>query len=563
MTFPGYPSNREPIHLLRQAPVRPGDEVAGKYRVDRMLGAGAMGAVVLAWHIELEQKVAIKFLHPELAANADGAERFRREARAAVRIKNEHVARVLDVGTIETLNIPYIVMEYLHGRDLARELGVRSPLPVDEAARYLLEACEAIGEAHSRGIIHRDLKPANLFLAEHPNGGKTIKVLDFGISKLIGGSTRGMSITDTATLMGSPGYMSPEQLESSRNVDARSDIWSLGVILYEMVTGVLPFDGESVPQLIRSVIGGHRRSLAEVDPALAALEPVVESCLRQDRAERFQSVAALCAALLPFATDVTGETYRAGGGVRSAAPKRSIPPPAPDMAGAQDRGARVRSGTSPESAWGRTHGNRRASLRRGIPLAALLGIAVAFGFWLIRTPAGGSAEARPSGALEPGAATSASSALEPLPTPTPTPVPAPSAAPAAPPATPVTEPAVARTGETSAPAGSDTAPALGTSGTHGAAPPVSAKPEPVPVVSAPPVSTASAAAPRAAGEPGLQPRAAGGSAAPSRAANDNPPPVVAPAAPAEGAGRTLEAGASSGPSAPLSPYEIPEFGGRE
>jgi len=209
----------------RQPPVQIGDEVAGKYRVDRVLGAGAMGVVVRAWHIELEQEVAIKFLHPELATRTNGAERFRREARSAVRILSDHVARVLDVGTLEGSNVPFIVMEYLRGRDLARVLAERGSLLVGEAARYVLEACDAIGEAHARGIVHRDLKPANLFLVDRPSGGHMIKVLDFGISKTLGDGPKGLSITEPATLMGSPGYMSPEQLESSRNVDARTDIW--------------------------------------------------------------------------------------------------------------------------------------------------------------------------------------------------------------------------------------------------------------------------------------------------------------------------------------------------
>src|SRR5262245_61491336 len=186
-----------------------------------------MGVVVLAWHIELEQQVAIKFLYPEFASNQNGAERFRREARAAVRIQCEHVARVLDVGTLEGQNIPFMVMEYLEGRDLARELKERRALPPLEAVAYVRQACEAVAEAHSLGIVHRDLKPANLFLCQRPNGARLIKVLDFGISKLVSGTPHRLSITDTSILLGSPAYMSPEQLESSRSVDGRADVWSL------------------------------------------------------------------------------------------------------------------------------------------------------------------------------------------------------------------------------------------------------------------------------------------------------------------------------------------------
>jgi eukaryotic-like serine/threonine-protein kinase len=563
VTFPGYPSNRDPGHF-RQAPVRPGEELAGKYRVDRVLGTGAMGAVMLAWHIELEQRVAIKFLHPELAANADGAERFRREARAAVRIRNEHVARVLDVGTLESVNIPYIVMEYLHGRDLSRELGARGPLPMGEAVKYLLEACEALAEAHARGIVHRDLKPANLFLAERPSGGKMIKVLDFGISKIIGGTTRGMSITDTATLMGSPGYMSPEQLESSRNVDARTDIWSLGVILYEMVTGVLPFNGDTVPQLVRSVIGGQRTPLVEHDPALSDLEAVVECCLKQDRADRYQSVAALCAALVPFAPGNTGPVYRAPGKSGAAEPARHDNPTLDQAAG------HSRSGTGPESAWGRTHGSRRASLRRGIPLAVVLGAAVAFGFWFLRAAAVQTVDAPVVNA--PGQATpgvSVGTSHEPTPVSVPSPAPSASdpvaagngAAPGS-----VAGPGAAVTAAPSAetvvpaPSGAPVAtPRAAPAASSAAAAKESAAakpPAPLPAPAlAPPQSAALERLPRPLPASGAAPAASASGSVGSTLG-------LSPAAPRNGAARTAEP-SSPGPAVGGSPYEIPEFGGRE
>ena len=300
VTSPGYPSLHEQSDQ-RQSPIPPGEELAGKYRVERVIGAGAMGVVVEAWHIELEQQVAVKFLYPEFARNTDGAERFRREARAAVRIRNEHVARVLDVGMLAGKDIPYIVMEFLQGQDLARELSEHGPLPVNDAVRHVLQACEAVAEAHKQGIVHRDLKPANLFLTERPNGQRMIKVLDFGISKVNAKGSQQFSLTDTATLMGSPAYMSPEQLESSRNVDGRADIWSLGVILHELILGAVPFGGESVPQLVRAILSGARRKLTERDASLLELEGVVARCLCQDRSERFQNVAALCEALQPFA----------------------------------------------------------------------------------------------------------------------------------------------------------------------------------------------------------------------------------------------------------------------
>ncbi len=283
-----------------RSPVEPGGQLGGKYRVEHEIGAGSMGIVCKAWHIGLDQPVAIKFLYPEFARHDDGAERFRREARAAAKIRSEHVAQVLDVGTTSD-DTPYIVMEYLDGRDLSAELAHRGPLPVLDAVRYVVDACEAVAEAHSQGIVHRDLKPANLFLHERSSGETIVKVLDFGISKVSSAGSKQFSLTDTSTLMGSPAYMSPEQLESSRNVDARADIWSLGVILHELILGVIPFGGGSVPQLVRSILAGHRRPLTERDPKLEGLEQVVARCLRQERNERFQSVQELCVQLRAYA----------------------------------------------------------------------------------------------------------------------------------------------------------------------------------------------------------------------------------------------------------------------
>jgi len=185
------------------ASVSVGEILAGKYRIDRVLGAGGMGVVVAAHHLQLDERVAIKFLLPEMLAQQDAVMRFSREARAAVKIKSEHVARVTDVGTLET-GAPYMVMEYLEGIDLA-ELVRRGPLPITQAVDFVLQACEAIAEAHALGIVHRDLKPANLFLATLPGGVQSVKVLDFGISKLTGLSASGGqdSATRTKALMGS------------------------------------------------------------------------------------------------------------------------------------------------------------------------------------------------------------------------------------------------------------------------------------------------------------------------------------------------------------------------
>jgi tRNA A-37 threonylcarbamoyl transferase component Bud32 len=284
------------------AGVTAGDILAGKYRVDRVLGVGGMGVVVAAHHLHLDERVAIKFLLPETLTNADAVMRFAREARAAVKIKSEHVARVTDVGTLET-GAPYMVMEYLEGEDLANWLLTKGPLPLEQAVDFLLQACEAIAEAHSIGIIHRDLKPANLFVAQLPGGVSSVKVLDFGISKLTGMSASGARASDTktSTMMGSPLYMSPEQMQSSKDVDTRADLWALGVILYELLTGASPYVADSMPELILKIVSNPPDPLRARRPDVPeALEAALLRCLEKDRNRRYQTVGELAGALAPF-----------------------------------------------------------------------------------------------------------------------------------------------------------------------------------------------------------------------------------------------------------------------
>jgi serine/threonine-protein kinase len=279
-------------------PIRLGDVVAGKYRVDRVLGEGGMGIVVAATHLHLEQKVALKFLLPSMAAEADIVQRFLREARAAVKIHSEHVARVLDVGTHE--GSPYMVMEYLEGGDLAQVLAVRGALPAGEAVGYVLEACEAIAEAHALGIVHRDLKPANLYLAQRPGGKPAIKVLDFGISKAPAATTDDI-LTKTSAVMGSPSYMSPEQLVSAASVDPRADVWALGVVLYEMLTCALPFTAASMPELVGAILQRAPRPIEALREGVPlGMRAIVDRCLQKDPAGRYANVAELARALLPF-----------------------------------------------------------------------------------------------------------------------------------------------------------------------------------------------------------------------------------------------------------------------
>src|SRR5580698_7104571 len=244
------------------APVREGDLLAGKYRVERVLGAGGMGIVVAARHIELEQLVAIKFVRDEAIGSEDAVQRFLREARAAVKLKSEHVARVLDVGKLES-GAPYMVMEYLEGSDLGKVLTDFGPSSLEAAADWVLQACEAVAEAHAAGIVHRDLKPENLFLARTVGGVMKIKVLDFGVSKAMAGSNGDLlGLTRTRAMLGSPLYMAPEQMRSSRDVDARCDVWALGVVLFQMLTRRWPFEADTMPALCLKVVSEPPMSLA-------------------------------------------------------------------------------------------------------------------------------------------------------------------------------------------------------------------------------------------------------------------------------------------------------------
>jgi len=262
-----------------------------------------MGVVVAAQHLELDSLVAIKFLLPDVLQNADVVARFAREARAAARIKSEHVVRVTDVGTLPT-GAPYMVMEFLEGADLSALVQSRGSLPEVEAVDYLLQALEAIAEAHKAGIVHRDLKPANLFLSRRADGSELIKVLDFGISKMSDGNGFGSGgkMTSTSALLGSPVYMSPEQLTSSRDVDGRTDIWSLGIILYELLSGRQPFIADTVPQLCISILQHDPIPLASLRSDVApGLQAVIARCIEKDRGRRYATVGDLAAALAPFA----------------------------------------------------------------------------------------------------------------------------------------------------------------------------------------------------------------------------------------------------------------------
>jgi serine/threonine protein kinase len=289
---------------VRFEPV-PGAVVDGKYRVERVIGAGGMGLVVSAVHLGLEQDVAIKFLLPEAMRNKVAVERFLREAKVAAKVRSEHVARVHDVGTLDG-GVPYIVMEHLEGSDLGKLIARDGALRLDEACEIALQACEALAEVHAAGIVHRDLKPSNLFVTRRADGSPAVKLLDFGISKLtFGADDAGVdpALTQTATIMGSPSYMSPEQLKSTKEVDQRADVWSLGAVLYEALTGKPAFRGETLPQVCAMIVSEPPAPPSSVRPGIPPeLERIVLRCLEKNPDRRAQLVE-LARTLAKFAPD--------------------------------------------------------------------------------------------------------------------------------------------------------------------------------------------------------------------------------------------------------------------
>jgi serine/threonine-protein kinase len=399
--------------------VEPGEILAGKYRIERVLGAGGMGVVVAAHHIELDERVAIKFLLPQAVKSPEAVARFTREARAAIKIKSHHVARITDVGTLES-GAPYMVMEYLEGQDLSAMVRERGALPVAEAVELVIQACDAIAEAHALGIVHRDLKPANLFCVQGADGLPAVKVLDFGISKVT--TLDGLDMTRTTAVMGSPFYMSPEQMTSAKSVDARADIWALGVVLYELLAGRPPFQGETLPELSVRIATETPPPLRNYRPDLpGSLESVILRCLEKDREQRYANVAELVSALVEFgpkrlrtSAERISRIIQNAGLSKSAVqlpPSSEMPPPA--------------AGTV--AAWGATGAPGERGSRRG--LVALLGIGVvvlgAVGAALVlhtsKTAVAAPASATPAAAL-PSAPSAAAPAVVPVPPSAPEPV---------------------------------------------------------------------------------------------------------------------------------------------
>jgi serine/threonine-protein kinase len=368
--------------------LREGSIVGGKYEVLGLLGDGGMGFVVAARHLELGEVVALKFLRPEALKNPEVVARFAREARASAKIKSEYVARVFDVGTLPD-GAPFIVMEHLEGEDLATLLEQRGALPVKVAVEYVMHVCEALAAAHALGIVHRDIKPENLFLARRTQGMDVVKVLDFGISKVaLTGSAFDTNLPLVRTLMpmGSPVYMSPEQIRASDDVDPRSDVWSLGCVLYELLTGATAFDAPSITQLSAIILEKNPTPMRHLVPELPPeLEAVVSRCLQKDPAARYQSVAELAVALYPFAprrARISAErcSYMLHGSAVPAAEfeLKSVPPRSMEEEGVATLPA-PESLRSTNPAMSSTHVDIPASANRWRPLVYIAAGAVLFG----------------------------------------------------------------------------------------------------------------------------------------------------------------------------------------
>jgi serine/threonine-protein kinase len=351
-----------------ELPVAIGDVLAGKYRVDSVLGVGGMGIVVAATHVQLEQKVALKFLLPAALQSKEAVERFLREARAAVRLKSEHVAKVSDVGTLDS-GAPYMVMEFLKGADLGR-IVQETPLGIEESVSFLLQACEAIAEAHSLGIVHRDIKPQNLFVTRRVDGRPLIKVLDFGISKTIDTQT-GLSLTRTSSIMGSPLYMSPEQMRSSKTVDSRTDIWALGVVLYELLTGRVPWEAEAVPELCLKVVQDDPDPPKSLKPEIPeGLQAVILKCLRKKPDDRFSNVAELANALEPYAP------IESRGSAERIALTLQVPSRPPMVSISPDASSRNPKVGTGGTAWGATQALPASKSRRNLVVGGSVGALV-------------------------------------------------------------------------------------------------------------------------------------------------------------------------------------------
>jgi serine/threonine-protein kinase len=276
--------------------LQPGTVLAGRYRVERTVGQGSMGIVVEATDLTLQMRVALKVMSPERANNEEARKRFVREAQAVLKLTNEHVTRMYEVGSLAD-GVPFLVMEYLVGNTLEHLLfSSNGPLPVDVVLDWSLQALEGLAEAHRLGFVHRDVKPENLFLHEPPGQPPIVKVLDFGaVKELMSKMTK---LTRTGSTMGSPAYMPPEQVRAEENIDQRADVWAMGVTMYELLTGKLPFGGESVPQTLAAILRDEHIPLRVHRPdAPVELEALIACAFEKDRQRRYPSCGEMLEAL--------------------------------------------------------------------------------------------------------------------------------------------------------------------------------------------------------------------------------------------------------------------------
>jgi serine/threonine-protein kinase len=445
-----------------------GQVIAGKLRLERPLARGGMGSVWVAHHLQLDTPVAVKFMHPALTASESARTRFEREARACAQLQSPHVVRVSDYGVED--DMPYIVMELLQGEDLGQRLRREGRLTIADAARILDPICKALRRAHEMGLVHRDLKPGNIFLARHDDE-EIVKVLDFGIAKAItpaappqtsvspAAVTQGAGVTGSGNLLGSPLYMSPEQIRKSKEVDHRSDLWSVGVILYQALTGRTPFVEDEIGAVLVAICTEPIPRPSSIAPDLGpAVDRFFERALAREPSERFQNARELCDAFTAMAREeeakprtndtatqtpvVTDERALAATleatpadiipappkmpverwGLRSDEPSSASKPPAVNVSdsgavpGAQD-GTLSPSGRTQEAP-----ASTRWARRSRFALPALLSLGIAGAGWLFLHGAGAEHATREDG---PGSPTL------PLPPPTATPVAnVPSAAPA-------------------------------------------------------------------------------------------------------------------------------------
>ncbi|HEY3497640.1 MAG TPA: protein kinase [Polyangiaceae bacterium] len=393
----GAPAESERMELT---PVREGETVADKYVIGHVLGVGGMGVVVAATDRVLERRVAIKFLLPSLASSEKAVQRFIREARLATRITSEHVVRLLEIDTLPN-GTPFFAMEYLEGRDLRAMMAERGPLPSIEAVDYVMQALEAVAEGHHHGVIHRDLKPSNLFVTHRADGSPLVKVLDFGIAKSAEpeGAYEGALTGSGDTRLGSPSYMSPEQLRSPSDVDARSDVWALGVTLYELLCGSPPFTGKTYADLVLAITTSDPVPPSKLRPELElppGLDPVIRICLAREAVNRYSSALELAIVLSPFGSFDARTSLRRIRGLTTTGTVHGVSTPRRPASGpstARDTPRPISDSSTLPVAMGPMSGDTRRSpvvplarvppSRRPVVLGVLLGLVALGGFgWL-------------------------------------------------------------------------------------------------------------------------------------------------------------------------------------